>query len=98
MYDSLPNAALEALCCGLPVVITKDVGLFSRISKYNAGVICHKNKYSIAEALTNAWKKRNLFSRNALKASKVFDIQIKNQEWLNLYNTLLVKKKKRSLK
>ena len=93
MYDSLPNAALEALCCGLPVVITKDVGLFSRISEYNAGVICHKNKNSIAEALTEAWKKRKLFSKNALKVAKVFDIKLKNKEWFDLYNELINRKK-----
>mgnify|MGYP003327992229 FL=1 len=93
MYDSLPNAALEALCCGLPVVITKDVGLFSRISEYNAGVICHKNKNSIAEALTDAWKKRKLFSKNALKVAKVFDIKLKNKEWFDLYNELINRKK-----
>lgn len=33
LYDSLPNAALEALCCGLPIVLTKDVGLAPHIEK-----------------------------------------------------------------
>ena len=93
LYDSLPNAALEALCCGLPVVLTKDVGLAPHIEKNLAGVICKKDKYSIANALMKAWQKRKLFSKNALKASKAFDIQIKNKEWLHLYNELLNKKK-----
>lgn len=93
MYDSLPNAALEALCCGLPVVVTKDVGLFTHIKKYNAGVICNKNIHSIAEALISAWEKRKLFSKNALKAAKAFDIKVKNKEWYNLYKELISKKK-----
>jgi len=93
LYDSLPNAALEALCCGLPIVLTKDVGLAPHIEKNLAGVICKKDKHSIADALMKAWQKRKLFSRNALKASKAFDIQIKNKEWLHLYNELLNKKK-----
>jgi UDP-glucose:(heptosyl)LPS alpha-1,3-glucosyltransferase len=93
LYDSLPNAALEALCCGLPIVLTKDVGLAPHIEKNLAGVICKKDKHSIADALIKAWGKRKLFSKNALKASKAFDIKIKNKEWLNLYKELLNKKK-----
>ncbi len=93
LYDSLPNAALEALCCGLPIVLTKDVGLAPHIEKNLAGVICKKDKYSIANALMKAWQKRKLFSKNALKASKAFDIQIKNKEWFHLYNELLKNKK-----
>jgi glycosyltransferase involved in cell wall biosynthesis len=63
LYDSLPNAALEALCCGLPIVLTKDVGLAPHIEKNLAGVICKKDKHSIADALIKAWGKRKLFSK-----------------------------------
>ena len=93
LYDSLPNAALEALCCGLPIVLTKDVGLAPHIEKNRAGVICRKNKQSISDALMKAWEKRKLLSKNALRASKAFDIKIKNKEWLHLYNELVSKKK-----
>jgi UDP-glucose:(heptosyl)LPS alpha-1,3-glucosyltransferase len=93
LYDSLPNAAIEALCCGLPIVVSKDVGLAPHIKKNSAGIICKKNKHSIADSLIIAWKKRKLFSKNALKLAKKFDIRIKNLEWLDLYNQLLNKKK-----
>jgi UDP-glucose:(heptosyl)LPS alpha-1,3-glucosyltransferase len=93
LYDSLPNAAIEALCCGLPVVVTKDVGLASHIKKNNAGVICKKDKDSIANALVEVWRKRSLLSKNALKLAKAFDIKIKSKEWLDLYIQLLDKKK-----
>jgi glycosyltransferase involved in cell wall biosynthesis len=93
LYDSLPNAAIEALCCGLPVVLTKDVGLAPHIKKNNAGVICKRDKHSIADSLVNAWDKRKIFSKNALKLAKAFDIKIKSKEWLNLYNELANKKK-----
>jgi glycosyltransferase involved in cell wall biosynthesis len=93
LYDSLPNAALEALCCGLPIVLTKDVGLAPHIKKNLAGVICKKDKLSIADALIKAWEKRKLFSKNALKAAKAFEIKNKNKEWLHLYNELLKNKK-----
>jgi glycosyltransferase involved in cell wall biosynthesis len=93
LYDSLPNAAIEALCCGLPIVLTKDVGLAPHIEKNLAGVICRKDKRSIADALIKAWEKRKLFSKNALKAAKAFDIKSKNKEWFHLYNELLNNKK-----
>ncbi|MCX7191103.1 MAG: glycosyltransferase family 4 protein [Candidatus Methylopumilus sp.] len=93
LYDSLPNAALEALCCGLPIVLTKDVGLAPHIKKNLAGVICKKDKLSIADALVKAWEKRKLFSKNALKAAKAFEIKSKNKEWFHLYNELLKNKK-----
>lgn len=93
LYDSLPNAALEALCCGLPIVLTKDVGLAPHIKKNLAGVICKKDKLSIADALIKAWEKRKLFSKNALKAAKAFEIKNKNKEWFHLYNELLKNKK-----
>ncbi|CAM8394754.1 GT4_PimA-like domain containing protein [Candidatus Methylopumilus universalis] len=93
LYDSLPNAALEALCCGLPIVLTKDVGLAPHIKKNLAGVICKKDKLSIADALIKAWEKRKLFSKNALKAAKAFEIKSKNKEWFHLYNELLKNKK-----
>ena len=93
LYDSLPNAALEALCCGLPIVLTKDVGLAPHIKKNLAGVICKKDKLSIADALIKAWEKRKLFSKNALEAAKAFEIKNKNKEWFHLYNELLKNKK-----
>ena len=93
IYDSLPNAALEAMSAGLPLVLTKDVGLAPTVENEKIGVICKKDPHSIADALTKAWKKRNLFSRNALKAIKAFDIKNKNKEWLDLYNQLLSQKK-----
>jgi glycosyltransferase involved in cell wall biosynthesis len=93
LYDSLPNAALEALCCALPIVLTKDVGLAPHIKKNLAGVICKKDKHSIADALMKAWKKRKIFSKNALKIIKAFNIKNKNKEWISLYNELLSKKK-----
>ncbi|QDD10917.1 glycosyltransferase family 4 protein [Candidatus Methylopumilus planktonicus] len=97
LYDSFPNAALEALCCGLPIVITKDVGLAPHIRRNLAGVICKKDKHSIANALIKTWGKRKLFSKNALSTAKAFNIKIKNKEWFNLYNKLLNIKKMKVL-
>ena len=93
-YDSFPNAALEALCFGLPIVITDAVGLAEVVRQEKAGAICKKEAKSIALAIKDCWKNLSAYSENALKLSKRYDISIANKKWLNLYNQLLEAKKK----
>ncbi len=92
-YDSFPNAALEALCCGLPIVVTDAVGLAEAVMSEKAGEICYKEASSIAHAIETCRKNLTTYSANALKLSKRYDISIANQKWLNLYNQLIEKKK-----
>ena len=96
-YDSLPNAALEAICCGLPIIITDAVGLADRVRSEQAGVVCDKDANSIAFAIEQCWKSLDVFSKNALQLSKRYDISIANQKWLNLYNQLLESKKVKAI-
>jgi glycosyltransferase involved in cell wall biosynthesis len=93
IYESFSNSALEALCSGLPIVVTKDVGIATCLNIKKVGVLCNKNEISIAKALKKVWKNREFLSKNALEVSKKFDIKIKNKEWLHLYNMLANKKK-----
>lgn len=39
-YDPLPNAALEALACGLPVIVTDSCGIAELIRPGESGFIC----------------------------------------------------------
>jgi len=96
-YDSLPNAALEALCCGLPVVITASVGLADIVKTEEAGTICEKEANSIAVAIEECWKNLSAYSENALELSKRYDISIANEKWLNLYNQLLEAKRVKAI-
>ena len=84
---------LEALCCALPVVVTNAVGIADALIHANAGLICHKEPASIAQALLQAWGEREAMSRNALHLSKNYDLAKASQQWLALYNTLIEKKK-----
>ena len=96
-YDSFPNAALEAICCGLPIIITDAVGLADRVRSEQAGVVCDKDASSIAFAIEQCWKSLDLYSKNALQLSKRYDISIANEKWLNLYNQLLEAKKVKAI-
>jgi UDP-glucose:(heptosyl)LPS alpha-1,3-glucosyltransferase len=96
-YDSFPNAALEALCCGLPIIITDAVGLADAVRAKSAGVICNKEAKSITLAIEHCWENLNAYSENALKLSKKYDISIANEKWLNLYNQLLEAKRVKAI-
>jgi len=96
-YDSFPNAALEALCCGLPIVITDAVGLAEVVRQEKAGAICKKEAKSIALAIEDCWENLSAYSENALKLSKRYDISIANKKWLNLYNQLLEAKRVKAI-
>lgn len=97
LYDPFPNAVLEALCSALPVVVTSAVGIANALIHANAGLICNKEPASIAQALLQAWRERETMSRNALHLSKNYDLAKASQQWLNLYNTLIEKKKEKNI-
>lgn len=40
LYDPLPNAALEAMACGLPVVTSTTSGAAELVEQYGAGFVC----------------------------------------------------------
>jgi len=93
IYDSLPNALLEALCSGLPVVISDGIGIADKVISKNAGILCEINPLSISQAIQIAWANKDQLSHNALSLSKEYDIETKSQEWLNLYNRVIETKK-----
>src|SRR6185369_6067516 len=39
-YDPLPNAALEAMACGLPVVTSTKSGAAELVARHDAGFVC----------------------------------------------------------
>jgi UDP-glucose:(heptosyl)LPS alpha-1,3-glucosyltransferase len=93
LYDSFPNAILEALCSGLPIVTTDAVGTADAIIENHAGCLCKKESKSIKNALEYVRNNQDKFSANALALSKKYDIKIATQRWLNLYNRLIAAKK-----
>lgn len=49
--ESFAIAALEAMACKLPVVITDRVGLYPDVKEYNAGIVTECNSNNIADAI-----------------------------------------------
>lgn len=52
LYDPSPNAVLEALACGLPVLATRDIGSMAEILAAQAGGQVSRQPETIAQALS----------------------------------------------
>jgi len=92
LYDSLPNALLEAICCGLPSLITHDVGISEKIKEAKAGLISSRNPNDIAEKIIAIWDNYDELSKNALALSRQFDINLATQKWIDLYKKIILNK------
>jgi glycosyltransferase involved in cell wall biosynthesis len=64
-------AALEALACGLPVVLTKEVGLSSDVLEYRAGIIVKQGVLEISEAMEELISNPDLREAISLRAKNL---------------------------
>jgi len=84
----MPNAALEALACGLPVITTPDTGIAEYVDANGVGAVVTRDPASIAEGLVAAWNARLRMGRNAAALAPRFDINDATKRWLALYREL----------
>jgi UDP-glucose:(heptosyl)LPS alpha-1,3-glucosyltransferase len=91
LYDPSPNAAIEALCCGLPVVCTADVGLASLVVQWDAGSVCSREPESIAETIARKLKNaQDLTAKNnARNLGVMHDQRRVTPMWISLYQSLV---------
>jgi glycosyltransferase involved in cell wall biosynthesis len=50
--ENFGNSALEAMACGVPVIVTKGVGLADAISAHGAGLVCSGSPEDLAEGIS----------------------------------------------
>lgn len=90
LYDPSSNAVLEALSCGLPVIVTRDVGMAWEITDADAGMICERNIAGLLQALhkcMDAGRRREMAYRARAFALRYEQGQVMDQ-WLAFYNSL----------
>jgi UDP-glucose:(heptosyl)LPS alpha-1,3-glucosyltransferase len=88
LYDPMPNAALEALACGLPVVTTADTGIAEAVAEAKAGAIVTRDPQSIVEGLAAVAGQKAAMSSAARALAQRFDLNAAMARWLALYREL----------
>ncbi len=88
LYDPMPNAALEAIACGLPVVTTADAGLAGYVAESGAGAIATREPESIAAASRAVLERGETARARACALRAKFDLAAKTAEWISLYREI----------
>jgi UDP-glucose:(heptosyl)LPS alpha-1,3-glucosyltransferase len=88
LYDPMPNAALEALACGLPLVVTTDTGIADAVRDSGAGAVVTRSPYDIAEGLLDVLARREAMAKAAAALTPRFDQHSATARWLDLYREL----------
>lgn len=89
LYDPMPNAALEALACGLPVLVTADTGIAEPVRETGAGVVATRAPEHIAHGLCTMLAQRSEMAEAASALAPRFDLAAATAQWLALYRELL---------
>ena len=88
LYDPMPNATLEAIACGLPVVTTADAGIAGAVEKHGAGLVSTRDPDDLASAIRKVLDALPRFSASALSIRVGYDQRDKMRQWQALYREL----------
>ena len=62
---TFPVVVIEALGCGKPVLVTREVNIHPQIERAGAGIVCEANRASLASAL-GTWLESSVAERHAV--------------------------------
>lgn len=85
LYDPMPNAALEAIACGLPVIVTPDTGIATAVDEAKAGLVVSRDADDIAEGIRAVLADPARFAAGARELRTRFDAAAATERWLDLY-------------
>jgi UDP-glucose:(heptosyl)LPS alpha-1,3-glucosyltransferase len=88
LYDPMPNAALEALACGLPLLVTAETGIADDVRDRGTGVVVTRSPDDIARGLRDILGKRDAMAEAAVALAPRFDLAAATARWLDLYREL----------
>lgn len=85
-------AVLEAIVAGVPVVVTKEVGLSTYIEESNAGLVVEKNEVAVADGICRILNDRQMtydLTKNGVDLAKRFLAEAVAGDMLEQYEELL---------
>jgi UDP-glucose:(heptosyl)LPS alpha-1,3-glucosyltransferase len=88
LYDPMPNAALEALACGLPLLVTADTGIADAVRDSGAGTVVTRSPDDIARGIAGIVVHRDAMAKATGSLAPRFDLGAATAQWLDLYREL----------
>ena len=93
--ENFGMAVVEAMYFGLPVVITKGVGISPSINKVGAGIVIEKNEKQLTEAILKILNNPDLAKKMGENGRKLVEKEFScdgvAEKWIKEYNNLFYK-------
>jgi len=91
--ENFGNVVLEAMYFGLPVIITKYVGISPSIKKAGAGLVINKDEKQLAEAILKILNNPDLAKKMGQKGKKLIEEEFTPEKiapkWIEEYRNLI---------
>lgn len=91
-YEGMPNALIEAMCLGLPVISTKVSGANELIQDGYNGLLINNDKNELVNAIDRLLSDDSLreeLGRNATKLNADLNVDVITDKWLETINEVL---------
>ena len=90
LEDNFPTSNLEALACGTPVITFNSGGSPECISNQTGIIVEKGNMKALDMAIESIKNNKNIMSDNCVQRARLFDKNVKFEEYVELYKSILI--------
>lgn len=95
-YEGMPNALIEAMCLGLPVISTKVSGATDLVIDHENGILIEiDHQEQLEKAMLELIENKELeekLARNAIKLNENLEVSKIMRQWTDLIGTMILEK------